>query len=61
VQTIDWTPRDKMRRSYELLARYVIPQCCVPQLPRQFGGGVSLAITSSTPCLNRGRISAVVY
>jgi limonene 1,2-monooxygenase len=26
VQTIDWAPRDKMLRSYELLARYVMPQ-----------------------------------
>ena len=26
VQTIDWAPRDKMMRSYELLARYVMPQ-----------------------------------
>ena len=25
VQTIDWAPRDKMMRSYELLARYVMP------------------------------------
>jgi limonene 1,2-monooxygenase len=25
VQTIDWAPRDKMLRSYELLARYVMP------------------------------------
>ncbi|MGH8063933.1 MAG: LLM class flavin-dependent oxidoreductase [Candidatus Entotheonellia bacterium] len=26
VQTVDWAPRDKMLRSYELLARYVMPQ-----------------------------------
>lgn len=26
VQTIDWAPRDKMLQSYELLARYVMPQ-----------------------------------
>jgi len=26
VQTIDWAPRGKMLRSYELLARYVMPQ-----------------------------------
>ena len=26
VQTIDWAPRDKMLRSYELLARYVMPE-----------------------------------
>jgi limonene 1,2-monooxygenase len=26
VQTIDWAPREKMLRSYELLARYVMPQ-----------------------------------
>jgi limonene 1,2-monooxygenase len=26
VQTIDWASRDKMMRSYELLARYVMPQ-----------------------------------
>ena len=26
VQTIDWAPRDKMLHSYELLARYVMPQ-----------------------------------
>jgi limonene 1,2-monooxygenase len=26
VQTIDWAPRDHMLRSYELLARYVMPQ-----------------------------------
>ncbi len=26
VQTIDWAPRDKMLLSYELLARYVMPQ-----------------------------------
>ena len=25
MQTIDWAPRDKMLRSYELLARYVMP------------------------------------
>ena len=25
VQTIDWAPRDKMFRSYELMARYVMP------------------------------------
>jgi len=25
VQTVDWAPRDKMLRSYELLARYVMP------------------------------------
>jgi limonene 1,2-monooxygenase len=26
VQTIDWAPREKILRSYELLARYVMPQ-----------------------------------
>ena len=26
VQTIDWAPREKMLRSFELLARYVMPQ-----------------------------------
>jgi limonene 1,2-monooxygenase len=26
VQTIDWAPREKMLKSYELLARYVMPQ-----------------------------------
>jgi limonene 1,2-monooxygenase len=26
VQTIDWAPREKLLRSYELLARYVMPQ-----------------------------------
>ena len=26
VQTIDWAPREKMLHSYELLARYVMPQ-----------------------------------
>ena len=26
VQTVDWAPREKMLRSYELLARYVLPQ-----------------------------------
>ena len=26
VQTLDWAPRDKLLRSYELLARYVMPQ-----------------------------------
>ena len=26
VQTIDWAPREKMLRSYELFARYVMPQ-----------------------------------
>ena len=26
VQTVDWAARDKMLRSYELLARYVMPQ-----------------------------------
>ncbi|HEY7493735.1 MAG TPA: LLM class flavin-dependent oxidoreductase [Candidatus Tectomicrobia bacterium] len=26
VQTVDWAPRDKMFHSYELLARYVMPQ-----------------------------------
>ena len=25
VQTVDWAPRDSMLRSYELLARYVMP------------------------------------
>ena len=25
VQTIDWAPREKMLRSYELFARYVMP------------------------------------
>ncbi|PKB79038.1 MAG: hypothetical protein BZY88_15330, partial [SAR202 cluster bacterium Io17-Chloro-G9] len=25
-QTVDWAPREKMLRSYELLARYVMPQ-----------------------------------
>ena len=26
IQTVDWAPREKMLRSYELLARYVMPQ-----------------------------------
>ena len=26
VQTIDWAPREKLLHSYELLARYVMPQ-----------------------------------
>ncbi|NQW22346.1 MAG: LLM class flavin-dependent oxidoreductase [SAR202 cluster bacterium] len=26
VQTVDWAPRDKMLKSYELFARYVMPQ-----------------------------------
>ena len=26
VQTVDWAPREQMLRSYELLARYVMPQ-----------------------------------
>ena len=26
VQTVDWAPRDKMLHSYELLARYVMPE-----------------------------------
>jgi limonene 1,2-monooxygenase len=26
VQTVDWSPREKMLHSYELLARYVMPQ-----------------------------------
>ena len=26
VQTIDWAPRDRILNSYELLARYVMPQ-----------------------------------
>ena len=26
VQTIDWAPREKMLHSFELLARYVMPQ-----------------------------------
>jgi limonene 1,2-monooxygenase len=26
VQTVDWAPREKMLHSYELLARYVMPQ-----------------------------------
>jgi limonene 1,2-monooxygenase len=26
VQTVDWAPRDRMLHSYELLARYVMPQ-----------------------------------
>src|SRR4030095_6842487 len=35
VQTVDWAPRDKMLRSYELLARYVMPQFqgSVPNTP----------------------------
>ena len=26
VQTIDWAPREKMLKSYELIARYVMPE-----------------------------------
>jgi limonene 1,2-monooxygenase len=26
MQTVDWAPRDKMLHSYELLARYVMPE-----------------------------------
>jgi limonene 1,2-monooxygenase len=25
MQTVDWAPREKMLKSYELLARYVMP------------------------------------
>ena len=38
VQTIDWAPREKMLRSYELLARYVMPQ---------FQGSLTGIITSN--------------
>ena len=38
VQTIDWAPRDKMLRSYELMARYVMPQ---------FQGTVASTISSN--------------
>tara|TARA_B100001750_G_scaffold186670_1_gene155974 strand:+ start:282 stop:542 length:261 start_codon:yes stop_codon:yes gene_type:complete len=26
VQTVDWAPREKVLRSYELMARYVMPR-----------------------------------
>jgi len=38
VQTIDWAPRDKMLHSYELLARYVMPQ---------FQGSVASTVASN--------------
>ena len=39
VQTIDWAPREKMLHSYELLARYVMPQ---------FQGSVASTAASNT-------------
>ena len=38
VQTIDWAPREKILRSYELMARYVMPQ---------FQGTVAATIASN--------------
>ena len=56
VQTIDWAPRDKMLRSYELLARYVMPA---------FQGSASSTIASNQWATERkesfvsGRVRAI--
>ena len=56
VQTVDWAPRDKVLRSYELLARYVMPQ---------FQGTVASTIASNQWATQRqetlvaGRVRAI--
>jgi len=56
VQTVDWTSREKMMRSYELLARYVMPQ---------FQGTVAAPIASNKWATERqatlvaGRVRAI--
>ena len=56
VQTVDWTSREKMMRSYELLARYVMPQ---------FQGTVASTIASNKWAAERqeilvaGRVRAI--
>ena len=56
VQTIDWAPRDKMLRSFELLARYVMPQ---------FQGSVASTMASNRwaaerqETLTSGRVRAI--
>jgi len=56
VQTVDWAPREKMLRSYELMARYVMPQ---------FQGTVASTIASNKWAAERketlvaGRIRAL--
>jgi limonene 1,2-monooxygenase len=50
VQTVDWAPRDKMLHSYELLARYVMPQ---------FQGSVlSTAASNRWACERREELTA---
>ena len=56
VQTIDWAPRDKMLKSFELLARYVMPQ---------FQGSVASTMASNRwaaerqETLTSGRVRAI--
>ncbi|PKB71851.1 MAG: monooxygenase [SAR202 cluster bacterium Io17-Chloro-G6] len=56
VQTVDWAPREKMLRSYELFARYVMPH---------FQGTVSSTIASNQwaserkDTLSAGRVRAI--
>jgi limonene 1,2-monooxygenase len=50
VQTIDWAPRDKMLHSYELLARYVMPQFQ--------GSVVSTAASNRWACERREELTA---
>ena len=56
VQTIDWAPRDQMLRSYELLARYVMPH---------FQGSINSIkrsnewVTSRQEPLVAGRVAAI--
>ena len=56
VQTIDWAPREKILRSYELMARYVMPQ---------FQGTVAATIASNKWAAERqetlvaGRVRAI--
>ncbi len=56
VQTIDWAPRDKMLKSFELLARYVMPQ---------FQGSIASTMASNRwaaerqETLTSGRVRAI--
>ena len=56
VQTIDWAPRDKMLKSFELLARYVMPQ---------FQGSIASTMASNRwaaerqDTLTSGRVRAI--
>ena len=56
VQTIDWAPRDKMMKSFELLARYVMPH---------FQGSVASTMASNRwaaerqETLTAGRVRAI--